>query len=54
MKRFRIIKHRNGTRTLIDNQTGMQFFRANDAAVEEGIRILRESKPTNIAKWEDK
>lgn len=53
MKRFKVIKHRNGTRTLIDNQTGMQFFRSNDAEVEEGIRILKEGRPTNTSKWED-
>ena len=53
MKRFKVIKHRNGTRTLIDNQTGMQFFRVDDAAVEEGMRILREGRPTNINEFED-
>lgn len=52
-KRFKIIRHRNGTRTLIDNQTGMNFFRADDQAVEDGIRILREANPTNTKKYED-
>lgn len=53
VKRFKIIKHRNGTRTLIDNQTGMSFFRADDKAVEEGIRILKRDMPTNTRKYED-
>ena len=47
MKRFKVIKHRNGTRTLIDNQIGMKFFRANDEAVEDAIRILKSDRPTN-------
>ena len=52
-KRFKVIKHHNGSRTLIDNQTGMKFYRADDAAVEEGIRILKEGLPTNTRKYED-
>lgn len=53
MKRFKVIRHRNGTRTLIDNQTGMQFFCANDESVERSTQILREGRPTNTAKWEE-
>lgn len=52
-KRFKVIRHRNGTRTLIDRQSGMSFFRANDQEVEDGIRILREGHPTNTKKWGD-
>ena len=52
-KRFKVIKHRNGTRTLIDNQTGMKFFRADDQEVEDGMRILREGRPTDTRKFED-
>lgn len=53
MKRFKVVKHRNGTRTLIDNQTGMSFFRTDDNAVEDGIRILKRDMPTNTRKYED-
>ena len=52
-KRFKVIRHRNGTRTLIDNQTGMSFFRANDESVEDGIRILKRDMPTNTRKYDD-
>lgn len=52
-KRFKVIRHRNGSRTLIDNQTGMKFYRADDAAVEDGIRILKRDMPTNTRKYED-
>ena len=52
-KRFKVIRHRNGTRTLIDRQSGMRFFRNDDKAVEDGIRILKEGHPTNTKKWED-
>ena len=52
-KRFKVIRHRNGTRTLIDRQSGMSFFRNDDKAVENGIRILREGPPTNTRKYED-
>lgn len=52
-KRFKVVKHRNGSRTLIDNQTGMKFFRYNDASVEDGIRILKRDMPTNTKKYED-
>ena len=53
MKRFKVIKHRNGTRTLVDNQTGMEFFCANDESVERSMQILREGRPTNTNKFED-
>lgn len=53
MKRFKVVRHRNGTRTLIDNQTGMSFFRTDDNAVEDGIRILKRDMPTNTRKYED-
>lgn len=53
MKRFKVVRHHNGTRTLIDNQTGMNFFCANEVSVERSIEILREGRPTNTAKWED-
>lgn len=52
-KRFKVVRHRNGSRTLIDNQTGMQFYRANDKEVENAIRILKEGRPTNTKEYED-
>lgn len=52
MKRFKVIRHRNGTRTLVDNQTGMSFFRSNDEEVANGIRILKEGCPNKVG-YED-
>lgn len=49
--RFKVIKHRNGTRTLIDNQTGLRFFRADDDSTIQAISILLDGKKTDTSKF---
>lgn len=49
--RFEVINHRNGTQTLIDNQTGLLFYRANEAETLKVIKLLLEGKPTNTKRF---
>lgn len=49
--RFKVINHRNGTKTLIDNQTGMHFFRSDKHELNKAIALLQKQLPTNTNKY---